>query len=127
MHEYAIAQALADQVSKIARERDARAVTRVVIQVGKLRGVIPEILQWGFEVVSADSVAAGAELVIEAVAIAVRCQTCGAHSELDAPLYLCPICASTDVVQIAGDELILKSLEIGDERDSSSAEHPASE
>lgn len=124
MHEYAIAQALVEQVADIARENGARVVTRVVIQVGKIRGVIPEILQWGFEVAAAESVAAGAELAIEEVAIVVRCKICGAQSELDAPLYLCPICGSTDVVQIGGDELILKSLEIGDERNSGSQEHP---
>ena len=127
MHEYAIAQALVEQVTDIARENGARAVTRVVIKVGKIRAVIPEILQWGFEVAAADSVAAGAELAIEEVAIVVQCQTCGAQSELDAPLYLCPICGSTNVVQVAGDELILQSLEIADERDSGSSEHPPGE
>lgn len=127
MHEYAIAQALVEQVTEIARRHAAESVTRVVVQVGKLRGVIPEILQWGFEVASADSVAAGAELEIQEVPIVIRCQTCGKQSQLDAPLYLCPECGSTDVEQVSGDELILKSLEIGDEKDPGRGEHPEGE
>ena len=127
MHEYAIAQALVEQVREIAHENGAQSVTRVVIQVGKLRGVIPEIIQWGFQVAAAGSVAEGARLEIEEVEIVVRCKTCGERSTLDSPLYLCPACGSTDVEQLSGDELILKSLEIGDERDPCPSEHFAGE
>jgi len=116
MHEYAIAQALLEKVEEIAREHSARVVTRVVVQVGKLRGVLPDILRFGFEVASADTIAAGAALEIEEVLIRVRCNSCAAESNLDTPLYLCPACGSTDLTQIAGSELILKSLEIDNDR-----------
>jgi len=127
MHEYAIAQALIEQVEKIAGENKARMVTRVVVQVGKLRRVVPEILRWGFEVAAADSVAAGAALDIEEVPIRVRCRACRVESDLDEPLYLCPGCGSADVAQITGSELILKSLEIDDGRDSGPTEHSPSQ
>lgn len=127
MHEYAIAQALIDQVAEIARRHGARAVTRVVVRVGKLRAVVPEILRWGFEVAAADSIARKASLEIEEVSIRVRCRVCAAETDLDQPLYLCPRCGSADVAQVAGDELILKSLEIDDGRDSGAAKRSDSE
>ena len=123
MHEYAIAQALIDQVGEIARRHNARAVTRVVVQVGRLRGVLPDILRFGFEVAAADTVAAGAALEIEEVPIRVQCRACRAENNLDGPLFICPGCGSADLSQIAGSELILKSLEIDDGRDSSPSEH----
>ena len=124
MHEYAIAQALVEQVENIARENRARAVGRIVVQVGKLRGVLPDILRWGFEVAAADTVAAGAVLEIEEVPIRIRCQACSAESEIAEPLFICPSCGGFDLVQITGAELILKSLEIDNGRDSGSAKHP---
>jgi len=120
MHEYAIAQALVEQVGEIARKNRARAVTRVVVQVGKLRGVVPEILRWGFEIAAADSVAAGAALEIEEVPIRIQCRACGIESALDDPFYLCPSCGNPNIAQLAGAELILKSLEIDDGRNSGS-------
>ena len=120
MHEYGIAQALVEQVGEVARNNGAGSVSRVVIQVGRLRGVVPEILRWGFEVASAGSVAEGAELAIEEVPIAIRCRGCRAESELDDPVYICPSCSGFDVEPLSGDELVLKSLEIDDERDSGS-------
>jgi len=124
MHEYVIAQALVEQVNDIARKHNVQGVTRVVVQVGKLRGVVPEVLRWGFEVAAADSVAAGAGLEIEEVPIHVRCGGCGAESDLDEILYVCPACGSTDLAQITGSELLLKSVEMDDGRDSGSGEYP---
>jgi len=119
MHEYSIAQALVDQIEEIARRNQAGCVTRVVVQVGRLRGIVPEILQWGFEIVAAGTVAEGAQLAIEEIPIVVRCQACNAQSELDWPIYLCSACQSPAVTQLSGNELILKTLEIADDTDPS--------
>lgn len=127
VHEYGIAQALVEQVSQVARDNGASGVTRVVIQVGRLRSVVPDALRWGFEVASAGSVAEGAELVIEEIPISIRCKGCGTQSDLDDPVYICPECKGLDVEPLSGDELILKTLEIGDERDTRSSKHPARE
>jgi len=112
MHEYAIAQALVEQIEKVARENNAGTVRRVVVQIGKLRGVVPEVLRWGFEVAAHDSLAAGVAVEIEEIPIRIRCSACSAESSLDEPLFLCPVCGSCNVEQLAGSELILKSLEI---------------
>ncbi len=125
MHEYSIAQALVEQINDVARQNGADAVTRVVIQVGKLRAVVPEILRWGFEIASEGSIAEGAELEVEVIPIVIRCRACSTERELDDPFYVCPACNSFDVEQLSGNELILKTLEISDDRDSRSSKHHA--
>jgi hydrogenase nickel incorporation protein HypA/HybF len=127
MHEYGIAQALVSQVGDIARQHDASTVRHVVVQVGKLRAVVPEVLQWGFEVAAAGSVAAGAQLEIEEIDIRIRCRACGTEHILPDPFFVCPDCGSLDVEQVAGAELILKSLEIEDDRDPRPSEHSSGE
>jgi hydrogenase nickel incorporation protein HypA/HybF len=124
MHEYSIAQALIDQIVEIAGQNHATRVTRAVVQVGKLRGIVPEILRWGFEVTAADTVAAGAALDIEEVPILIHCNACGVETQLDWPLYLCPACGSAAVTQLKGNELFLISMEIADDTDPSAPEHP---
>jgi hydrogenase nickel incorporation protein HypA/HybF len=127
MHEYGIAQALVSQVSDIARQHDASTVRRVVVQVGKLRGVVPEVLRWGFEVVAAGSAAAGARLEIEEVDIRIRCHACETEHILHDPFFVCPSCGALDIEQLAGAELMLKSLEIEDDRDPRASEHTPGE
>ncbi len=118
MHEYAIAEALAGQIVRIAREHPGCTVRRAVVAIGRLRRVVPDILRFGFEV------AAGAVLVIEDVPIRIRCAACNAESVLDDPIYVCPLCGSGNVTALSGDELILKSLDIENGRNPGSPEHP---
>jgi hydrogenase nickel incorporation protein HypA/HybF len=123
MHEYAIAQSLVEQIGRIAAENSAERVSGVVVQVGRLRAVIPEILQWGFEIAAAGSVAEGASLEVEEIPIVLQCRACGLRNEIDSPIYLCPDCGSPDVDQVCGNELILKTMEIEDGGNSRAAEH----
>jgi hydrogenase nickel incorporation protein HypA/HybF len=123
MHEYSIAQALVDQVVTIAKDNRATRVTRALVQVGKLRGIVPEVLRWGFEISAADTIAQGAELVIDEVPILIQCRDCGAENRIDWPVYICPACGSPAVNQVTGNELVLMSMEIANDTDTSPAEH----
>ena len=112
MHELSIAQALVEQVEAAAAKEQAIRVTRVVIAVGALSGVEPEALRSIFPLVAEDTVAAGAELVIEQVATRVKCRACGQESPAEGFFIGCPACASKDVELISGRELNIKSIEL---------------
>ena len=45
MHELSVCQGLIRQVERIAAENDAHAVSRVVLKVGPLSGVEPDLLK----------------------------------------------------------------------------------
>ncbi len=124
MHEYAIAEALVEQIERVAREHPGCTVRSAVVAIGGLRRIVPDILRFGFEIAAADSAAAGADLVIEHVPIRFRCNGCNAESVVDEAIYLCPACGSGDVTALSGDELMLKSVDIEDGQDSGSPEHP---
>jgi hydrogenase nickel incorporation protein HypA/HybF len=112
MHELSITQALVEQVEAAAKEEKATRVLRVVITVGVLSGVEPEALRSIFPLVAEETVAAGAELVIEPVATRVKCRVCGQESAARDYLIGCSTCDSKDVELIAGRELNIKSIEI---------------
>src|SRR5512143_398099 len=80
MHELSICQALLAQMEKIAAEHQARAIEKVIVQIGPLAGVEPRLLLEAFPIASAGSVAQSAKLLIEELPLRVRCDSCGAES-----------------------------------------------
>jgi len=112
MHEMSICQALMDQVEKIAKEQGASRVDSIVLSIGPLSGVEPELLSRAYEVARLQTVAENAPLEIETGAIEVECRSCGASGEAKVNRLLCPSCGDWQVNLIKGDELLLLRLEV---------------
>ena len=72
---------------------DAR-VTKVFLTVGRLAAVVPDSLRFCFEVASQRTRLAGAELVIEEVAVRARCKACGHGWSIETAAFRCPACES---------------------------------
>jgi hydrogenase nickel incorporation protein HypA/HybF len=113
MHELAIADAV---VRIVCKHADGRRVARVELRVGHLRQVVPDALTFAFGLVTAGTVAEGAELAIEEVPAVVRCRACGARSEQDGFPLRCAPCGGLDVELVQGEELLVDTLEL-DERE----------
>jgi hydrogenase nickel incorporation protein HypA/HybF len=106
---------LADAVVTIAREHArGRRVTSVDVKVGRLRQVVPDALEFAFELVAAGTEVEGAELRVEHVPARVACARCAAESEAPELPLACTRCGSLDVEVVAGDELLVESLELED-------------
>jgi len=112
MHELSIAQALVEQIEAHVASHGAQAVGRVVVKIGPLSGVEPELLATAFPLAAAGSLAATAELILETLPVRVRCQSCGAETEAAANRLLCGECGDWHTQLRSGDELLLASLEL---------------
>jgi hydrogenase nickel incorporation protein HypA/HybF len=112
MHELSVCLALIEQVQRIAAERSAARVSRIVLQVGPLSGVEADLLRNAYPLAAAGTAAEDADLVIEAAAIVVSCGECGAESAASANRLLCASCGGYRTRVVSGDEMILKSLEL---------------
>ncbi len=112
MHELSVCQAMMSQVEAIAAREGARAVAAIVIRIGPLSGVVPELLQQAFTIARAGTLAEQAELITEVQPIRVRCLECDAESEVEANRLLCAACGSYRTQVISGDELLLASVEL---------------
>ena len=112
MHELA----LADTIVTIARDHArGRRVTSVDVRIGRLRQVVPDALEFAFELVAAGTNVEGATLEVEHVPARVACSRCETESEAsDFPLA-CAICGCLDLTVIGGDELLVESLELEEE------------
>jgi hydrogenase nickel incorporation protein HypA/HybF len=112
MHELAIADAI---VGVASRHANGRHVSRVDVRVGHLRQVVPDSLQFSFELMSRGTTLDGAELVIEEVPAHTDCRRCGARGVLEEFPAMCGGCGSLDVDLTGGDELLVDSIELEEE------------
>jgi hydrogenase nickel incorporation protein HypA/HybF len=108
MHELAITQEVVEIVCAKARDRKIR---RVVLEIGKLSAVLPDAIQFCFDLCAAGTLAEGARLEILEPDGRARCRSCSAEVILDRPFGRCR-CGSTDLEWVSGEELRVKELEV---------------
>lgn len=111
MHELSICNAIA---STAVTHAEGRTVAQVNVQIGHLRQVVPDALQFSWEVVSSTRDLEDAELVIEEVPAVVECLDCGATTTLEVPILACGACQGFDVKLVSGEELLVVSIDLVD-------------
>ena len=109
MHEMALAEGILAVVLDAA---DDQKVRRVCLRVGKLLMVVPDSLQFSFQLVADGTPAAGAVLEIEEAPARWRCKQCGAESEPDLQPLQCQGCGASEVEVVSGDELLVDAVEL---------------
>lgn len=112
MHELAIGAAVVDSV---LRHADGRRVVSVQLRVGRLRQIVPDALEFAFELCARESVCEGARLEQELLPAVLRCAPCGVEWEVRLPAFRCPACGGADIVAISGEELEIESIEVEEE------------
>ena len=113
MHEASIAMAAIEQAVEAARQHGATRITRVELRVGALRQVVPEAMKLAFEACAIGTPAEGAKLDLQEESVVARCRPCGRQFEpdLQAISFACPQCGRADAELLAGNEIILTSVE----------------
>ena len=114
MHELSICQGLIRELERVASEHRAMAVERVVLSVGPLSGVEGALLERAFSVARIGTLAEGAELEVQTGPVRVSCRVCGEESEAEPHRLLCGHCGGWQTNLVAGDELLLKQVELSD-------------
>ncbi|HEY7495474.1 MAG TPA: hydrogenase maturation nickel metallochaperone HypA [Candidatus Tectomicrobia bacterium] len=109
MHELALAEGILAVVLDAA---DAQRVRRVCLRVGKLLLVVPDSLQFSFQLVADGTPAAAAVLEMEEVPARWRCKQCSAESESDLQPLQCQGCGASEVEVVAGGELLVDAVEL---------------
>jgi hydrogenase nickel incorporation protein HypA/HybF len=112
MHEVGIMQEGVRMAVETARARQAGRITRLTLRVGAMSGVVPEALQFAFEMVSLGTIAEGAALDILTVPAACWCAACAEEFQCEDFLNECPRCHALSGELRRGRELDLASVEV---------------
>ena len=112
MHELSIMQSALIQVLEQTRQAKATRVYSIHLRIGTLSGVVPEALQFAFEVLADGTPAHGAKLVIEDVPAKFWCATCKREFKATRMFAECPHCHRASAELRAGREMELTSMEV---------------
>ncbi len=116
MHEMGIALQIIDiATASIPPDMRSARVERVNLKIGKLAAVVADSLRFCFDIVSKDTVLAGAELAIEETSVVARCKDCGLRWTIAEPVFTCTTCHSGALEILSGRELDIVSIEISQE------------
>ena len=108
MHELAITESI---VAAVVEKLPGVPVRRVQVQVGRLSGIVPDALEFCFELATAGTSLAGAVLDIVSSPGSGRCRACGAEFDTDDQVVMCD-CGSVDVEVLGGRELLIRAVEV---------------
>lgn len=108
MHELSIARNI---VSIVAEKSGKTKVRQITLEIGKFSAVLPDAIQFCFDIVTKGTVAEGAELKIIEMPGTGKCRTCQTQFEFTQMFAPCS-CGSTDIERLSGSELNIKHMVI---------------
>ncbi|WP_427162277.1 hydrogenase maturation nickel metallochaperone HypA [Aliinostoc sp. HNIBRCY26] len=108
MHELGITQNIVAIVSEYAK---GSKVSRVALEIGKLSAIMPEAINFCFDICTQGTLLEGATLEIIEIPGLAKCRQCGAEFTIDKPFGLCK-CGSVHLDILTGEELKIKEIEV---------------
>ncbi len=112
MHELSLIASVFDVLEENARAHGAVRVTKVVLKVGRMSGVVPDLLESAFDIYKKGTLAEAARLEIVVVPVKVRCPDCGGVDVREDADFSCAACASRRVEIVEGRELVVEKIEL---------------
>lgn len=112
MHEYSIVQSLLDSCEENAKANNAIKVTKVVVKIGVLSGVEPDLLKTAFDTFKDKTMCEEAEFIMNIQPVIIKCQKCNKESTLEKHQYNCPKCESIEIDILDGEDMFLMQLEL---------------
>jgi hydrogenase nickel incorporation protein HypA/HybF len=112
MHELSLMEQVLEIAVNTARQDGAEHIHSITLRVGKLSGVVAEALEFAFEALSADTIAEGGCLRIEAVPVICYCEACKSEFEPESIFYKCPACQQPSSSIVQGREFNVTAVEV---------------
>jgi hydrogenase nickel incorporation protein HypA/HybF len=112
MHELPVTQSLLEIALRHAQQSDAQRILSLNIVVGQFATIVDDSVQFYWDLIAQDTIAAEARLNFRRVPAELLCQECGQRytpglEELD-----CPACHSNNVKIVSGREFFLESIDV---------------
>ena len=111
MHEMAIAEGILNIAFDYAQQNNSSKINRITLKIGEMSGVEIEALNMSFDVLTKDTIAEGAELVVNHIPIVGVCNKCGNEFHIEHYNFFCPKCDGILILK-SGRELQVESLDM---------------
>lgn len=112
MHEQSIVESLLAIVIESAEKAKANKILRIYLVVGELSGVVEESVNFYFNFLTRDTIAAEASIFYNRISAQVRCRNCDTTFFPERLDFHCPACQEQKIEIIGGRELYIDSIEV---------------
>jgi len=112
VHELSLIASCFDVLEERAREHGATRVVQVVLKVGVMSGVVPDLLESAFDIYKKGTIAGDARLEIVVVPVKLRCPDCGGEAVREDTDFSCAGCGSRRVEIVEGREIVVERIEL---------------
>jgi len=113
MHELSLVTSILDIIEDYALREGFERVTSLRLSCGKVSCVVPQCVQFAFDVQSKGTRSEGATLELDILPVIIHCVNCEKDFEVDHFETCCPACGRTEVLLTGGtEELQLLELDV---------------
>jgi hydrogenase nickel incorporation protein HypA/HybF len=112
MHELSSTQSILSVVLEKAKVAQAGKITKINLTIGELSGIVDDCVQFYFDIISKDTIAAEASLSFHQPPTKLRCRNCATTFSPDNLNWACPNCREQTIEIISGHECYVESIEV---------------
>lgn len=112
MHELSVTENILEIALSHAKEANATKITNIHLVIGQLSSVVDDSVQFYWDFLAQDTIAAGATLHFRRLPIKLQCIQCETKYEPESEEMACPNCHSYKFLIIQGEEFFLEAIDI---------------
>jgi hydrogenase nickel incorporation protein HypA/HybF len=112
MHELSITEGILKVVVNEAEKHKVKKVSVIKVKIGRLSDLMPDCINYYFDVISKGTIAEGAVIDIEKIPAKAECSDCGFLSNVDIRNFRCEKCGSQKLKIVQGNEFYIDSMEV---------------
>lgn len=112
MHELSITENILKIVIDEGKKNNVNKINTINIKMGALSELLPECINYYFDIISKGTIAEGALLKVNKLPLKVYCNHCKNISETDIRNFRCTLCKSQNVTIKQGNEFYVDSIDV---------------
>jgi hydrogenase nickel incorporation protein HypA/HybF len=112
VHELSLCESIVELAEEKALTQKYKRVRTIRLEIGKLSCVEIEAMRFAFDAVAKNSVAEGAQLLIDVIPGKAWCSRCEAEVEVNQRYDGCPFCEFVPLEIRDGDAMRIKDMEV---------------
>ncbi|KAJ53362.1 hydrogenase nickel incorporation protein HypA/HybF [Clostridium tetanomorphum] len=110
MHELSLTQSIVKICIEEGNKNNLKKIEEIRLKVGELSGIVPQCIQYYFDIISKDSILQGAEIKVERIPIEIQCRDCNNICVMEKINFCCPNCNSFNIKILKGNEFYIDSI-----------------
>jgi hydrogenase nickel incorporation protein HypA/HybF len=112
MHELSVTESILEISLRHANKANAKRITNLYLVIGQLASIVDDSVEFYWDIISKGTLAEGAKLHFRRVQATLECLDCHHPYQPEDNQFSCPICKSTHVKVISGEEFFMEAIDI---------------